>query len=637
MGYWKPGAGIIHQTVLENYAFPGGLMIGTDSHTPNAGGIGMCAVGVGGADAVDVMADLPWELKAPKVIGVNLKGTLANWTSPKDIILKVADILTVSGGTGAIIEYFGEGVDTISATGMATICNMGAEIGATTSVFALSERQLEYLRETGREEVAKLASLNAHNLVPDAGCAYDRVVDINLDALAPHINGPYTPDLCTPVSELGARAKQEGWPVEISSCLIGSCTNSSYEDMAKCANLTRQALDAGLTYSIPFFVTPGSRAVQVNIEKDGFVETFEKAGATVLAKACGPCIGQWKRKMPPGVKNTIVTSYNRNFAKRNDGNPDTHAFVTSPELTTMLAFAGRLDFNPYADTLKTPDGQDFKFDIPSGCPAIPPSGWDIDDSIFQAPKKDGSDVVIAVDPESKRLQLLQPFKRWDGADYRGCPVLIKALGKCTTDHISMAGPWLKFRGHLTNISENMLIGAVNAESGKTNAVTNIFTGDIGKVPEVARQYRDEHKVSWIVVGDQNYGEGSSREHAALEPRFLGVAVVVLILRAHSRDEPQEAGDAPAHLRGPHGLRQDHGRRYRRHRRARERRFPLGRPAHPRRQKRRRRRRPRDSRQPHFQRRADQMVRARIRAQLHEDGQCHQDLKRRRVIDGGGVA
>jgi len=527
MGYWKPGAGIIHQTVLENYAFPGGLMIGTDSHTPNAGGIGMCAVGVGGADAVDVMADLPWELKAPKVIGVNLKGTLANWTSPKDIILKVADILTVSGGTGAIIEYFGEGVDTISATGMATICNMGAEIGATTSVFALSERQLEYLRETGREEVAKLASLNAHNLVPDAGCAYDRVVDINLDALAPHINGPYTPDLCTPVSELGARAKQEGWPVEISSCLIGSCTNSSYEDMAKCANLTRQALDAGLTYSIPFFVTPGSRAVQVNIEKDGFVETFEKAGATVLAKACGPCIGQWKRKMPPGVKNTIVTSYNRNFAKRNDGNPDTHAFVTSPELTTMLAFAGRLDFNPYADTLKTPDGQDFKFDIPSGCPAIPPSGWDIDDSIFQAPKKDGSDVVIAVDPESKRLQLLKPFKRWDGADYRGCPVLIKALGKCTTDHISMAGPWLKFRGHLTNISENMLIGAVNAESGKTNAVTNIFTGDIGKVPEVARQYRDEHEVSWIVVGDQNYGEGSSREHAALEPRFLGgVAVVV---------------------------------------------------------------------------------------------------------------
>ena len=527
MGYWKPGAGIIHQTVLENYAFPGGLMIGTDSHTPNAGGLGMCAVGVGGADAVDVMADLPWELKAPKVIGVELKGVLANWTSPKDIILKVADILTVSGGTGAIIEYFGEGVDTISATGMATICNMGAEIGATTSVFALSERQLEYLRETGREEVAKLATQYAHNLVPDAGCEYDRIVQIDLDSLAPHINGPYTPDLCTPVSQLKERAAQEGWPVEISSCLIGSCTNSSYEDMAKCANLTKQALDAGLKYAIPFYVTPGSRAVQVNIEKDGFVETFEEAGATVLAKACGPCIGQWKRQMPPGVKNTIVTSYNRNFAKRNDGNPDTHAFVTSPELTTMLAFSGRLDFNPYADTLTTPDGKAFKFDIPSGCPAIPPSGWDIDDSIFQAPKADGSGVQVVINPESKRLQLLEPFKAWDGNDYKSCPVLIKALGKCTTDHISMAGPWLKFRGHLTNISENMLIGAVNAESGKTNAVTNIFTGEVNKVPEIARQYRDQHATPWIVVGDKNYGEGSSREHAALEPRFLGgVAVVV---------------------------------------------------------------------------------------------------------------
>ena len=526
MGYWKPGAGIIHQTVLENYAFPGGLMIGTDSHTPNAGGLGMCAVGVGGADAVDVMASLPWELKAPKVIGVNLKGSLTNWTAPKDIILKVADILTVSGGTGAIIEYFGEGVDTMSATGMATICNMGAEIGATTSVFSLSERQLEYLRETGREDVARLAAKNRPNLVPDEGCEYDRVVEIDLDTLAPHINGPYTPDLCTPVSQLGARAEKEGWPVEISSCLIGSCTNSSYEDMAKCANLTRQALAAGLTYKIPFFVTPGSRAVQVNIEKDGFVKDFEDAGATVLAKACGPCIGQWKRKMPPGVKNTIVTSYNRNFAKRNDGNPDTHAFVTSPELVTMLAFSGRLDFNPYSDTLPTPDGGQFSFKIPEGCPAIPPSGWDIDDSIFQAPKADGSGVQINVNPESKRLELLEPFKEWDGKDYTDCPVLIKALGKCTTDHISMAGPWLKFRGHLTNISENMLIGAVNAENGETNAVANQFTGKVGKVPEVARQYRDAG-VPWIVVGDKNYGEGSSREHAALEPRYLGgVAVVV---------------------------------------------------------------------------------------------------------------
>ena len=526
MGYWKPGAGIIHQTVLENYAFPGGLMIGTDSHTPNAGGLGMCAVGVGGADAVDVMADLPWELKAPKVIGCKLEGTLANWTSPKDIILKVADILTVSGGTGAIIEYFGPGVDTMSATGMATICNMGAEIGATTSLFALSERQLEYLRETGRDEVAKLAALNAHNLVPDQGCEYDRVVTIDLDSLAPHINGPYTPDLCTPVSQLGARAEKEGWPVEISSCLIGSCTNSSYEDMAKCANLTKQALDAGLTFKVPFYVTPGSRAVQVNIEKDGFVDIFQGAGATVLAKACGPCIGQWKRKMPPGVKNTIVTSYNRNFAKRNDGNPDTHAFVTSPELVTMLAFSGRLDYNPYSDALPTPDGGEFRFKIPQGCPAIPPSGWDIDDSIFQAPKADGSDVKINVDPESKRLQLLEPFKRWNGQDYTNCPVLIKALGKCTTDHISMAGPWLKFRGHLTNISENMLIGAINADNNKTNAVVNSLTGKEGKVPEVARAYRDAG-INWVVVGDQNYGEGSSREHAALEPRFLGgVAVIV---------------------------------------------------------------------------------------------------------------
>ena len=528
MGYWKPGAGIIHQTVLENYAFPGGLMIGTDSHTPNAGGLGMCAVGVGGADAVDVMASLPWELKAPKVIGVNLSGRLSNWTSPKDIILKVADILTVSGGTGAIIEYFGEGVDTMSATGMATICNMGAEIGATTSVFALSERQLEYLRETGRDEVAKLAELNRANLVPDAGCEYDRVVNIDLDALAPHINGPYTPDLCTPVSQLKARAEQEGWPVDISSALIGSCTNSSYEDMAKCSNLTQQALAAGLTYKVPFYVTPGSRAVQVNIEKDGFVDVFERAGATVLAKACGPCIGQWKRRMPPGVKNTIVTSYNRNFAKRNDGNPDTHAFVTSPELVTMLAFAGRLDFNPYEDTLPTPDGGAFKFQVPAGCPAIPPSGWDIDDSIFQAPKPADSaaEVQIKVDPSSKRLQLLEPFKKWSGEDYAGCPILIKALGKCTTDHISMAGPWLKFRGHLTNISENCLIGAVNAETGKTNAVANVFTGEIGKVPEIAAQYRDVAKKPWVVVGDKNYGEGSSREHAALEPRFLGGVAVI---------------------------------------------------------------------------------------------------------------
>ena len=409
MGYWKPGAGIIHQTVLENYSFPGGLMIGTDSHTPNAGGPRHVPSASGAPDAVDVMADLPWELKAPKVIGVNLKGTLANWTSPKDIILKVADILTVSGGTGAIIEYHAP-ASTRSPPRAWPPSATWVRRSAPPRPSSPQRAPARVPRETGREEVARLPRASTARTVPDAGCAYDRVIEIDLDTLAPHINGPYTPDLCTPVSELGARAKQEGWPVEISSCLIGSCTNSSYEDMAKCAHLTKQALDAGLKYKTPFFVTPGSRAVQVNIEKDGFVETFEAAGATVLAKACGPCIGQWKRKMPPGVKNTIVTSYNRNFAKRNDGNPDTHAFVTSPELTTMLAFAGRLDFNPYADTLKTPDGQDFKFDIPSGCPAIPPSGWDIDDSIFQAPKKDGSDVGYRRRSESKRRSCSSPSR-----------------------------------------------------------------------------------------------------------------------------------------------------------------------------------------------------------------------------------
>jgi len=525
MGYWKPGAGIIHQTVLENYAFPGGLMIGTDSHTPNAGGMGMCAIGVGGADAVDVMADLAWELKAPKVIGVKLTGTLSNWTTPKDVILKVADILTVSGGTGAIVEYHGPGVDTISATGMATICNMGAEIGATTSMFPFNKRQAEYLRATGRAGVADLCEQNAKNLVPDEGCTYDRVIEINLDELALHINGPFTPDLCTAVSKMRTTATEKGWPLEVSSCLIGSCTNSSFEDMAKCANLTKQALDAGLKFKVPFYVTPGSRAVQINIEKEGFVEIFEKAGAIVLAKACGPCIGQWKRKIEPGTRNTIVTSYNRNFAKRNDGNEQTHSFVTSPEMTTMYAFSGELGFNPETDAVKTADGKEFRFKMPSGCPAMP-AKWDIDESIFQAPVADGSKVEVSVDPKSTRLQLLEPFNVWDGKDYVDCPVLIKAKGKCTTDHISMAGPWLKFRGHLTNISDNMLIGAVNAETEATNAVTSQLNGKVGKVPDVAREYRDAG-VKWVVVGDQNYGEGSSREHAALEPRHLGgVAVLV---------------------------------------------------------------------------------------------------------------
>ena len=404
MGYWKPGAGIIHQTVLENYAFPGGLMIGTDSHTPNAGGLGMCAIGVGGADAVDVMADLAWELKAPIVIGVKLTGSIGSWTTPKDVILKVADILTVSGGTGAIVEYFGEGVESISATGMATICNMGAEIGATTSVFPFSFRQADYLRETGRAAVAEAAQRNRHNLVPDEGCEYDKVIEINLTTLVPAINGPFTPDLWTAVSDMKARATKENWPLALSSCLIGSCTNSSYEDMAKSATLSKQALDAGLKFAVPFFVTPGSRAVQMNIEKDGFVATFEAAGATVLSKACGPCIGQWKRKMPAGVKNSIVTSYNRNFAKRNDGNPDTFAFVASPELTTMLAFSGELGFNPYTDSLKTPSGADFRFSLPEGTTAMPTSGWDTDLTIFQAPQADGSGVSVEVDPASSHQE-----------------------------------------------------------------------------------------------------------------------------------------------------------------------------------------------------------------------------------------
>ena len=416
--------------------------------------------------------------QAPKVIGVHLTGTLGNWTSAKDIILKVADILTVSGGTGAIVEYHGPGVSSISATGMATICNMGAEIGATTSMFPFNERQAEYLRETGRAGVADAAARNRHNLVPDEGCVYDQLIEINLDELKPHINGPFTPDLATEVSKMRETAAEKGWPMEVSSCLIGSCTNSSFEDMARCANLTKQALDAGLKFKAPFYVTPGSRAVQLNIEKEGFVDTFESAGAVVLAKACGPCIGQWKRKMPPGVKNTIVTSYNRNFAKRNDGNPDTHAFVTSPELTTMLAFSGDLGFNPYAEALPLPGGGEFRFKVPTGCPPMPESGWEVDNSVFQAPPDDGSGVKVVVDPKSSRLQLLEPFNAWDGSDYVDCPVLIKALGKCTTDHISMAGPWLKFRGHLDNISDNMLIGAVNAESGATNAVTSQTTGKV---------------------------------------------------------------------------------------------------------------------------------------------------------------
>ena len=501
-------------------------MIGTDSHTPNAGGLGMCAVGVGGADAVDVMAGLPWELKAPKVIGVNLKGKLSGWTSPKDIILKVADLLTVKGGTGAIVEYFGPGVDSISATGMATICNMGAEIGATCSTFPFNSRMADYLKATERAPLASLADSFKEHLRADAGAAYDQVLEIDLDALTPHVNGPFTPDLAHPIAKLGAAAKAAGWPLKVSAGLIGSCTNSSYEDLTRSASLVRQAAAAGLKFSGPFNVTPGSEKVRATIERDGLVATFQDSGATVLANACGPCIGQWNRSdVPAGAANTIVTSYNRNFSKRNDGNAGTHCFVTSPEMATVLTIAGRLDFNPLTDTLPGANGKPFKFAAPFG-DELPKRGFLAGEDTFQPSPADGSKVSVVVAPTSSRLQLLAPFAPWDGRDFTALPVLIKAKGKCTTDHISMAGPWLKFRGHLENISNNMLIGAVNAENGKINEVLNQRDGSRGKVPDVARAYKAAG-VGWVVVGDENYGEGSSREHAALEPRFLGGKAILV--------------------------------------------------------------------------------------------------------------
>ena len=525
MGFWKPGSGIIHQIVLENYAFPGGLMIGTDSHTPNAGGLGMAAIGVGGADAVDVMADIPWELKAPKVIGVKLTGKLSGWTSPKDVILKVAGILTVKGGTGAIIEYFGPGVESISATGMATICNMGAEIGATTSVFPYSTSMARYLKATKRSDVADEADKFAKQLLqPDQDAKYDQVIEINLDTLVPHINGPFTPDLAHPIADFAAAVKKNGWPDEVSATLIGSCTNSSYEDMDRCADLIKQAKEAGLKCKVPFLVTPGSEQIRATIARDGQIATFEAAGATVLANACGPCIGQWSRSdVPAGTKNSIVTSYNRNFSKRNDGNPNTHCFVTSPELTTMMSIAGRLSFNPQTDSIKTPEGKEFRFKPPFGEEL--PKSFDAGENTFQAPPKDGSSVKVVVAPTSERLQLLTPFQAWDGKDIKA-KILIKAKGKCTTDHISMAGPWLKYRGHLDNISNNMLIGAVNAENDKVNTVYNAIDGSYGGVPDVARAYKAKG-IKWVVVGDENYGEGSSREHAALEPRHLGGAAIIV--------------------------------------------------------------------------------------------------------------
>eukprot|EP00890_Picochlorum_soloecismus_P000019 jgi/Picsp_1/1017/NSC_04501-R1_aconitate mitochondrial-like len=523
MGFWRPGSGIIHQIVLENYAFPGGMMIGTDSHTPNAGGLGMCAVGVGGADAVDVMAGLPWELKAPKVIGVRLTGKLNKWSSPKDVICKVAGILTVKGGTGAIVEYFGPGLDNISCTGMGTICNMGAEIGATTSMFPYNARMGDYLRATGRSKIASVADSFAESLRADEGAEYDQIIEINLSELEPQINGPFTPDLAHGLSEFGEAVKQHNWPSKLSAGLIGSCTNSSYEDMTRAASVAKQALAAGIKAKVPFAITPGSEQIRATIERDGLIEIFEKVGGTVLANACGPCIGQWKRtEVQKGEANSIVTSFNRNFAARNDANPATHAFVTSPEIVTAFSIAGDLTFNPEKDTLVGADGREIMLQPPEG-DELPAKGYDPGLETYQAP---GDQTEVVVSPESQRLQLLTPFAAWDGEDIEDAMVLIKTKGKCTTDHISMAGPWLKYRGHLDNISNNMLIGALNAENEKVNTLKNQLTGEYQAVPDVARAYKAANK-RWVVIGDENYGEGSSREHAALEPRHLGgVAVIV---------------------------------------------------------------------------------------------------------------
>jgi aconitate hydratase len=532
IGFWKPGAGIIHQVVLENYAFPGGMMIGTDSHTVNAGGLGMIAIGVGGADAVDVMAGMPWELKWPKLIGVKLTGKLNGWTAPKDVILKVAGILTVKGGTGAIVEYFGEGVTSMSCTGKGTIANMGAEIGATTSTFGYDESMARYLAATGRAEVAELANGIKDYLTADPEVYanpekyFDQLIEINLDELEPHMNGPFTPDLATPISKLKEEAEKNGWPLKVEVGLIGSCTNSSYEDISRAASLARQVEEKGLKTKAQFTITPGSEQVRFTIERDGFIDTFDKIGANVFANACGPCIGQWSREgADKGEKNTIVHSFNRNFAKRADGNPNTYAFVGSPEMVTALAIAGRLDFNPLTDTLTNENGEEVMLDAPTGY-ELPPRGFDVEDAGYLAPAEDGSAVSVVVSPTSERLQLLEGFKPWEGTDLKGLKLLIKAKGKCTTDHISMAGPWLRYRGHLDNISNNLLIGAVNAFNDKTDTVKNALTGEYMPVPTSARAYKAAG-VGSVVFGDENYGEGSSREHAAMEPRHLAVRAVVV--------------------------------------------------------------------------------------------------------------
>ena len=532
LGFWKPGAGIIHQVVLENYAFPGGMMIGTDSHTVNAGGLGMIAIGVGGADACDVMAGLAWELKFPKLIGVKLTGKLNGWTSAKDVILKVAGILTVKGGTGAVVEYFGEGATSMSCTGKGTICNMGAEIGATTSTFGYDDSMARYLQATGRAEIASMADEIREHLTADSevyanpGLYFDQVIEIDLNTLEPHLNGPFTPDLATPISKMKEMAEKNGWPTKIEVGLIGSCTNSSYEDISRAASLARQVAAKGLKTKSEYTVTPGSELVRYTIERDGFIDTFESIGGKVFSNACGPCIGQWARPgAEKGEKNTIVHSFNRNFAKRADGNPNTYAFVGSPELVTAMAIAGDLTFNPLTDYLTNEAGEQVKLDAPTGN-ELPPRGFDVADAGYQAPAIDGSGVEVKVSPTSDRLQLLEPFKAWEGTNLLGLKLLIKAKGKCTTDHISMAGPWLKYRGHLDNISNNMLIGAVNFANEKTDNVKNQLTGEYGHVPAVQRAYKAAG-IGSIVVGDQNYGEGSSREHAAMEPRFLGVRAVLV--------------------------------------------------------------------------------------------------------------
>jgi aconitate hydratase len=532
IGFWKPGAGIIHQVVLENYAFPGGMMIGTDSHTPNAGGLGMIAIGVGGADAVDVMAGMPWELKMPKIIGVKLTGKLSGWTSPKDVILKLAGILTVKGGTNAVIEYFGEGTASISATGKGTICNMGAEVGATTSVFPFDEKSAAYLEATGRGSISKLALEQIVHLQADKEVVenpeqyYDRLIEINLSELEPYINGPFTPDAAYTLSEFAQAVKDKAYPQKMEAGLIGSCTNSSYEDLTRAASIVKKAKEDGLKVHAQFIINPGSELVRFTAERDGVLAEFESVGGVIMANACGPCIGQWKREMDVTDRpNSIITSFNRNFAKRNDGNPNTHTFISSPEIVAALTIAGDLCFNPLTDTLVNDKGERVKLSEPSGY-ELPSKGYAVEDAGYIAPVADGSHVMVNVSPDSKRLQILQPFAVWDGKDLIDQPLLIKASGKCTTDHISMAGPWLKFRGHLDNISDNMLIGAVNVFNNKTNSVLDPETGEYMAVPALARKFKAQG-IGSIVVAEENYGEGSSREHAAMEPRFLNVKVILV--------------------------------------------------------------------------------------------------------------